>query len=194
MLIKILTFIIGVILMGEELTADEKIVIAGGCFWCIEGVYSQTKGVKSAISGYANGQTPNPTYKAVCAGTTGYAEAVELVYDPKIISLEKILEIFWHIHDPTTLNRQGADVGTQYRSGIFYSNQKDKQRAEASKEAAQKSFSAKIVTQIEPLKNWYKAEEYHQNYFAKNPTQGYCQAVVAPKVIKFRDKFEGLAK
>jgi len=180
--------------MNSEVLMAEKITIAGGCFWCVEGVYSSMRGVTAAISGYTNGKTQNPTYKEVCTGATGYAEAVQISYDPKIIKLEKILEVFWRIHDPTTLNRQGADTGTQYRSGIYYENEAQKKAAEASKEEAQKKFGAKIVTEIEPLKIFHKAEEYHQNYFAKNPTQGYCQAVVAPKVEKFRESFKDLAR
>ncbi len=152
------------------------------------------RGVISATSGYANGNTPNPTYKAVCKGDTGYAEAVKIEFDADTVSLEQILEVFWHIHDPTSLNRQGADVGTQYRSGIYYSNEAQKIIIEASLREAQEMFLAPIVTEVEPLKNWYDAEEYHQNYFAKNPNQGYCQAVVAPKVIKFREKFKDLVK
>lgn len=185
--------LIGVLMSGEVLTA-ENITIAGGCFWCVEGVYSSMKGVTTAISGYANGKTQNPTYKEVCTGATGYAEAVQISYNPKIVKLEKILEVFWRIHDPTTLNRQGVDTGTQYRSGIYYENEAQKKAAETSKAEAQKKFGAKIVTEIEPLKIFHKAEEYHQNYFAKNPTQGYCQAVVAPKIEKFRESFRELAR
>lgn len=170
------------------------ITLAGGCFWCIEAVYSGMRGVLSATSGYANGNTPNPSYKAVCSGDTGYAEAVKVEFDVAEVSLEQILEVFWHIHDPTSLNRQGADVGTQYRSGIYYADEAQKTTIKASLKEAQKMFSQKIVTEIEPLKNWYEAEEYHQNYFVNNPSQGYCQAVVAPKVIKFMEKFEDMVK
>ncbi len=172
----------------------ENIILAGGCFWCIEAVYSGTRGVASAISGYANGNTPNPTYKAVCGGDTGYAEAVKVEFDADIISLEQILEVFWHIHDPTSLNRQGADVGTQYRSGIYYEDEAQKALIEASKAKVQDGLSTKIVTEICPLKNWFEAEDYHQNYFENNPYQGYCMAVVAPKVVKFRENFKGLIK
>lgn len=170
------------------------ITLAGGCFWCIEAVYSGMRGVLSATSGYANGNTPNPSYKTVCTGDTGYAEAVKVEFNEEIVNLEKILEVFWHIHDPTSLNRQGADVGTQYRSGIYYADESQKAAIEASLAKAQKMFSQNIVTEVVPLKNWYEAEEYHQNYFANNPYQGYCQAVVAPKVVKFMDKFEDMAK
>ncbi len=170
------------------------ITLAGGCFWCVEAVYSGMKGVIRAVSGYANGNMSNPTYQAVCSGNTGYAEAVKVEFDTDIVSLEQILEVFWHIHDPTSLNRQGADVGTQYRSGIYYEDESQKAAIEASLAKAQKMFSQKIVTEVEPLKNWYEAEEYHQNYFLNNPYQGYCQAVVAPKVMKFLEKFGELAK
>jgi len=172
----------------------DSIILAGGCFWCIEAVYSGMQGVTKAISGYANGHTPNPTYRAVCTGETGYAEAVKVEFDSDAVSLERILEVFWHIHDPTTLNRQGADKGTQYRSAIYYEDIAQKATIEKSATEAQKMFSQNIVTQVAPLESWYEAEEYHQNYFVKNPNQGYCQAVVAPKVVKFREKFGELAK
>lgn len=172
----------------------DSITLAGGCFWCVEAVYSGMRGVIGATSGYANGDTPNPTYKAICGGDTGYAEAVKIEFDTSMISLEQILEVFWHIHDPTTPNRQGADVGTQYRSGIYYSDEAQKAAIEGSLAKAKGMFSAPIVTEIEPLKNWFEAEEYHQNYFVKNPYQGYCMAVVAPKVMKFREKFEDMVK
>ncbi|MGE4398908.1 MAG: peptide-methionine (S)-S-oxide reductase MsrA [Campylobacterales bacterium] len=177
-----------------SLSKPSSIILAGGCFWCIEAVYSGMRGVLSATSGYANGNTPNPSYKAVCTGETGYVEAVKVEFDVAEVSLEQILEVFWHIHDPTSLNRQGADVGTQYRSGIYYADEAQKAVIEASLTNAQKMFSQKIVTEVEPLKNWYDAEEHHQNYFANNPYQGYCQAVVAPKVVKFMDKFEDMVK
>jgi len=169
--------------------ALKNITLAGGCFWCIEAVYSGMRGVVLATSGYANGDTPDPTYKAVCGGDTGYAEAVKVEFDTDIVSLEQILEVFWHIHDPTTLNRQGADAGTQYRSGIYYADEAQKAVIEASLAKAKGMFTEPIMTEIEPLTNWHEAEEYHQNYFVKNPNQGYCQAVVAPKVVKFRKKF-----
>ena len=167
----------------------EKIVVAGGCFWCVEGVFSRTKGVLRAISGYANGDTPNPDYKAVCTGATGYAEGVMIEYTPDEISLERILDIFFAIHDPTTLNRQGADIGTQYRSGVFFEDEADRHIILKSLESAQKNRQNQIVTVVEPLKNWFEAEDYHQEYFANNPYQGYCMAVVAPKIDKFVSKF-----
>lgn len=166
-----------------------SIVLAGGCFWCIEAVYSRMQGVISATSGYANGDTPNPTYEAVCMGKTGYVEAVKVEFDASIVNLEQILDVFWHIHDPTTLNRQGADTGTQYRSGAYYVDETQKTVIEKSVSEAQTIFSQEIVTEVGPLKNWYEAENYHQNYFIKNPNHGYCRVVVAPKVMKFREKF-----
>ena len=172
----------------------EKIVVAGGCFWCVEGVFSRTKGVLRAISGYANGDTPNPDYKAVCTGATGYAEGVMIEFCPDEITLESILDIFWAIHDPTTLNRQGADIGTQYRSGVFFVDEGQKETIFHSLGSAQKSFKDKIVTVVEPLKNWFEAEGYHQGYFSKNPYQGYCMAVVAPKIDKLISKFPELSK
>lgn len=172
----------------------QNIVVAGGCFWCTEAVYQNMQGIQKVTSGYANGLTPNPTYKAICGGNTGYAEAVKIEFDADIANLEQILEVFWHIHDPTSLNRQGADVGTQYRSGIYYTNEAQKAVIKASLAEAQKMFTKAIVTEVEPLKNWYEAEEYHQNYFANNPHQGYCMAVVAPKVMKFKSSFVDFLK
>lgn len=163
--------------------------LAGGCFWCIEAIFGGMRGVVRATCGYANGKTPNPSYKDVCTGKTGYAEAVKVEFDADMVSLEQILDVFWHIHDPTTLNRQGADIGTQYRSGIYYTDEAQKAVIEASLAKAKGMFAKPIVTEIEPLKNWFEAEEYHQNYFVKNPNQGYCQAVIAPKVMKFREQY-----
>ncbi|OYT72514.1 MAG: peptide-methionine (S)-S-oxide reductase [Chloracidobacterium sp. CP2_5A] len=169
----------------------EVAVLAGGCFWCLEAVYLAMRGVEKVVSGYANGQTPNPTYRQVCSGETGYAEVVEVTFDPRLISYRDVLNVFFAIHDPTTLNRQGADVGTQYRSGIYYLTPEQRATAEAvvAELTAQKAFDAPIVTEIEPLRNFYPAESYHQDYFARNPYQPYCMAVVAPKVAKFRQRF-----
>ncbi len=169
----------------------ETATLAGGCFWCLEAVFDQLKGVVSVESGYSNGHTPNPTYRQVCDGGTGYAEAVRVTFDPAIISYKDLLNIFFAIHDPTTLNRQGNDVGEQYRSGIYYHSQEQKETAEAliRELEAQKIWGAPIVTEVEPAKNFYVAEDYHQEYFARNPSQPYCQAVVAPKVAKFRKQF-----
>ncbi|WP_345970416.1 MULTISPECIES: peptide-methionine (S)-S-oxide reductase MsrA [Sulfurimonas] len=169
--------------------AKEVALLGGGCFWCIEAVYRRVKGVSSAISGYAGGETEHPDYRAVCSGTTGHAEVVEVTFDPDVISFGEILDIFWVIHDPTTLNRQGADVGTQYRSVIYYQNDVQKAEAEAAIAEAQAGFSDPIVTELSPAPTFYPAEAYHQNYFDLNPQQGYCQVVIAPKVQKFMQTF-----
>jgi peptide-methionine (S)-S-oxide reductase len=174
-------------------TQLETATLAGGCFWCLEAVYDQLKGVVDVVSGYSNGNSsiPNPTYQAVCSGRTGYAEVVQIKYDPNIVSFRDLLNIFFTIHDPTTLNRQGADVGTQYRSAIFYHTPEQKAIAEQTiAELTQQGiFNNKIVTEIAPVENYYAAEDYHQEYFATNPNQGYCQFVVAPKVAKFRKQY-----
>ncbi len=171
---------------------DEAVVtLAGGCFWCTEAVYEQMKGINDVVSGYIGGTVKNPDYKAVCTGTTGHAEAVEIYYDPTITTYEEILEVFFKTHDPTTLNKQGADEGTQYRSAIFYHDDAEKQKAEAyiAKLNASKEFDRPIVTTLEPATEFYAAEEYHQDYFRKNPNAGYCQAVVKNKVRKFQRTF-----
>jgi peptide-methionine (S)-S-oxide reductase len=167
----------------------EKALLGGGCFWCIEAVYNRVKGVESAISGYAGGANPNPTYRDICTGTTGHAEVVEITYDADIISFSELLDIFWVIHDPTTLNYQGGDRGTQYRSVIFYQDEEQKEAAKASARIAQGEFRDPIVTELSPAPEFFEAEEYHQEYYVNNSTQGYCQAVVAPKVQKFMMKF-----
>ena len=173
--------------------ATELATLGGGCFWCTEAVYQLMPGVKSVVSGYAGGSKENPTYKEVCQETTGHAEVIQVEFDPKIISYEKVLETFWEAHDPTTLNRQGADVGTQYRSIILYHNDAQKAAAEKSKAQAQKNFNNPIVTEIVPLKKFYKAEGYHQDYYSNNPSQGYCRAVIRPKVEKFEKKLKQTA-
>jgi len=164
----------------------EIAVLGGGCFWCTEAVYLEAKGVSRVESGYTGGQQPDPTYEQVCAGTTGHAEVVRLEFDPGVIGYRDILEIFFTIHDPTTLNRQGNDVGTQYRSVIYY--QSPEQEATARQVMAEMAhvWDAPIVTELAPAQRYYKAEDYHQNYFAQHPLQGYCAFVVAPKVTKFR--------
>lgn len=167
-------------------TKTETLVLGGGCFWCLDATYRLVPGVKDVVSGYAGGFVPNPTYKAVCSGETGHAEVVKVVYDPALVSLEKLLEFFWTVHDPTTLNYQGNDHGTQYRSIILYTSEAQKAAAEKSISAEQKKLSDKIVTELAPLKEFYAAEDYHQDYFRKNPGQGYCQFVVKPKVLKAR--------
>jgi peptide-methionine (S)-S-oxide reductase len=166
----------------------EIAVVGGGCFWCTEAVFQRLPGVKSVTSGYAGGQTENPTYEQVCSGTTGHAEVIQIEFDPQKISYETLLEHFWDAHDPTTLNRQGADVGTQYRSIILYKDDGQKAAAEKSKAEAQKKFRNPIVTEIVPLKTFYKAEEYHQDYYDQNPNQGYSRAVIRPKLEKLENK------
>lgn len=172
-------------------TSTDTITLGGGCFWCLDAIYRNTRGVLSVVSGYAGGFTPNPTYQAVCSGLTGHAEVVQVTFDPQIIPLDAILAIFFTIHDPTTLNRQGADVGTQYRSAIFYHTAEQEAAARAAiKQVEQaKIWSNPIVTEVKSLNAFYPAEEYHQNYFAKNPGQGYCRAVIAPKLYKFRQHY-----
>lgn len=167
----------------------EKALVGGGCFWCIEAVYNRLEGVQRALSGYAGGSRKNPSYEQVCSGATGHAEVVEITYDPEIISYEEILDIFWAIHDPTTLNAQGADRGTQYRSVIYYYDEAQKEKAEGSMAKAQKSLSTPIVTELSPAPEFYKAEGYHQDYYTEHPTQGYCHVVIAPKLEKFMKKF-----
>jgi peptide-methionine (S)-S-oxide reductase len=169
-------------------STTERITFGGGCFWCIEAVFARLDGVKSAVSGYAGGKVANPTYRQVCGGDTGHAEVVQIAFDPSQTSFEKMLEVFWAAHDPTTLNRQGGDVGTQYRSVIFYENEQQKAAAEKSKAAAQKDFSAPIVTEIVPLQKFYPAEDYHQDYFELNGREPYCQVVIAPKLRKLIEK------
>lgn len=165
----------------------------GGCFWCLEAVFQRLKGVKSVASGYAGGKTPNPTYEAVCSGTTGHAEVVQLEFDPKEVGYDKLLELFWAAHDPTTLNRQGADRGTQYRSVVLYENDEQKAAAEKSKSQAQPEFKDPIVTEIAPLTTFYKAEAHHQNYFNANGGKNqYCTVVIRPKLQKLLQK--GLIK
>jgi methionine-S-sulfoxide reductase len=173
-----------------------KATFAGGCFWCTEAVYAEIKGVEGVTSGYIGGKVPNPTYKDVCTGLTGHAEAIEIEYDPAVVPFEKLLEVFFATHDPTTLNRQGADVGTQYRSGIFYHDDEQKRIAEEviAKLNAARIFPGKIVTEVTAESTFYPAEDYHQDYFAKNPFQPYCQAVAAPKVQKVRKVFKDLVK
>ena len=174
----------------------ETISLAGGCFWCLQPVFQELRGVERVEVGYSGGKVQNPSYEMVCTDTTGHAEAVQIVFDPTIVSLVEILRIFFTVHDPTTLNRQGADFGTQYRSAVFYSN--DEQKAAAQKVIGElqdaKLWAHPFVTELSPLSAFYLAEEYHQDYFRKNPTAGYCRAVVAPKVAKFRKQFSGRLK
>jgi peptide-methionine (S)-S-oxide reductase len=175
--------------MNNAPTSTQTAVLAGGCFWCLEAAYQLVKGVKSVTSGYAGGHVKDPSYEQVSSGTTGHAEAVRIEYDPKTITYLQLLEMFWVIHDPTTKDRQGHDVGPQYRSVIFYEHDWEHERAEASKAAAQKLMDAPIVTEIVPLEHFYKAEDYHQNYFRDHPEAAYCQAVINPKLTKLKAKF-----
>jgi peptide-methionine (S)-S-oxide reductase len=169
----------------------EVTTLGGGCFWCLEAVYDQLKGVTDVVSGYSGGHVPKPSYQLVCTGTTGHAEVVQVTFDPAVISFEDILNVFFTIHDPTTLNRQGADVGPQYRSVIFYHSPDQQTTAERKIEElnAEGLWNDPIVTQVVPFEEFYSAEDYHQEYFARNPNQGYCQVVIAPKVAKFRKKY-----
>ena len=174
----------------------QTIVLGGGCFWCIEAVYVQVRGIEDVESGYSNGQVAQPSYEQVCSGRTGCNEVVKLTYDPAQISTREILEIFFVVHDATTLNSQGNDVGTQYRSGIYYTTDDQKQVAQdiIKEMGKQGFFSKKIVTEVLPLENYWPAEDYHQDFFENNPDQGYCMAVAGPKVAKFRKTFSRLAK
>lgn len=180
--------------MGQEqrqmnhYDGKEVATLAGGCFWCLEAIFNEVKGIEKVVSGYMGGKTIDPSYSEVCTGTTGHVEAVHLTFDPKRISFEQILRIFFSIHDPTTLNRQGADVGSQYRSGIFYHNEEQKAVAEQviQELSTANVLDAPIVTEVVPFNKFYTAEDYHQKYFEKNPEQAYCQTMIAPKLAKFR--------
>ena len=180
--------------MANEKT--EQALLGGGCFWCLEAVFEQLRGVQKVESGYAGGTVPNPTYKAVCTGATNHAEVVRITFEPSVISFRELLEVFFATHDPTTLNRQGADVGTQYRSVIFYYTNEQKEAANAvmADLTAQHVFSGPIVTKVEPAPEFYKAEDYHQGYYRANPMQGYCQAVINPKLAKARKAFAAKLK
>ena len=176
--------------------ATDTAIFGNGCFWCTEAIFQQLEGVITVESGYSGGTVPNPSYEAVCTGETGHAESLRIVYDPKKISYDELLEVFWQTHDPTTLNRQGNDIGTQYRSVIFYHNNEQKQKAEKYKVELDKSgaFPNPIVTEIVPEKPFYKAEDYHQNYFNEHGSQPYCQLVIRPKVEKFQKVFKNKIK
>lgn len=174
----------------------EKATFGSGCFWCTEAVFQQLKGVKSCVSGYSGGKTENPTYQEVCTGTTGHAEVIQVTYDPKVVSYVDLLEVFWKTHDPTTLNRQGADHGTQYRSVIFYHNESQQKLANEYLKKLDDSgaFDKPIVTEIAPIKEFYAAEDYHQNYYRNNPENSYCSAVIKKKVAKFKSVFKDKLK
>ncbi|QNE47247.1 peptide-methionine (S)-S-oxide reductase MsrA [Glaciihabitans sp. INWT7] len=167
----------------------QTFVLAGGCFWCLDAVYRTLRGVSDVVSGYTGGVTKNPDYDAVCTGMTGHAEAVEVTFDPEIIPADVILDVFFSLHDPRQLNRQGNDVGTQYRSAMFYADDAQKQQFETARDRASEYWDGGLVTEISPLGTWYEAEKYHQDFFAKNPGQGYCMAVALPKVNKIRKSF-----
>ena len=179
--------------MNQE---NQTATFGGGCFWCVEAVYLELNGVISVTSGYAGGKRENPTYEQICSGATGHAEVVQIVFDASKISFDELLEVFWKLHDPTTLNRQGADVGTQYRSVIFYHNDEQKMLAEKYKKELDTSgaYNQPIITEISPYTKFYNAEKYHQNYFINNPNQPYCSFVVQPKVDKFRKDFKDKLK
>jgi len=166
----------------------ETATLAGGCFWCLEAAFQDLKGVESVQSGYAGGRVANPSYEDVCTGTTGHAEVVQITFDPQVVTFEDLLHVFFTIHDPTTVNRQGADVGTQYRSAIFYHSPEQKATAERviAELQAEKLWDEPVVTELKPLEAFYPAEEYHRDYYRRNPNQGYCRAVIAPKVAKVR--------
>jgi len=174
----------------------EVATLAGGCFWCLEAVYERLRGVERVVSGYTGGELANPSYQQVCTGTTGHAEVVQITFDPAVVSFREVLDVFFGIHDPTMLNRQGADVGTQYRSAIFYHSPEQRRIAEEAiaELNAAGHWDRPIVTQVVPLARFYPAEDYHQGYFRANPGQGYCQAVVAPKMAKFRKQFAAKLK
>ena len=174
----------------------EIATLANGCFWCTDAIFSRVKGIKSVIPGYSGGKTSNPSYEQVCTGKTGHAETIQMEYDPKIISFEKILDIFWYTHDPTTLNRQGNDVGTQYRSAIFYHDENQKNIAEKSKEELEKEgvFKNPIVTEIIPFSNFYPAEDYHKEYYENNHNAPYCSFVIDPKIQKLLQKYSDKIK
>jgi peptide-methionine (S)-S-oxide reductase len=176
--------------MGTS-SRKEIATLGGGCFWCLEAVYDELNGVKEVVSGYAGGPLPNPSYEAVCSGTTGHAEVVQVTFDPQVISFKEILEVFFVIHDPTTLNRQGADVGTQYRSAIFYHTPEQQATAKQviQELTAQGLWKSPIVTEVVPLTAFYPAEDYHQQFFQQHPEQLYCQFVISPKIAKFRKAF-----
>ncbi len=174
----------------------QTVTLAGGCFWCTEAIFDRLKGVQSVMPGYANSKVANPSYQAVCTGKTGAAEAVQITYDPAVMPYETLLEIFWHLHDPTTLNRQGNDIGTQYRSGVYYQNDEEKQTALAVKAEVEKSGAYKkpIVTEIVPFTNFYPAEDYHKDYYERNRSQSYCQFVIDPKVQKLLKEYRNELK
>lgn len=173
-------------MMDNKNVKFEQATIANGCFWCTEAIFEDIEGVIDVVSGYSGGEIDNPSYEEVCSGNTGHAECVQITFDPEKIKFEELLDIFWKTHDPTSLNRQGADIGSQYRSVIFYQNDEQKRIAEQSKNAVSKYYEKPIVTEIVPLKRFYKAEDYHQDYYKRNPNAAYCRFVIAPKIEKLK--------
>jgi len=169
----------------------QKFVLAGGCFWCLDAVYRVLRGVESVVSGYTGGQSSDPSYESVCTGRTGHAEAVAVTFDPEVIPADVILDVFFTLHDPRQLNRQGADVGTQYRSAMYYTDDAQRELFETARDRAAELWDGGVVTEISPLGEWFEAESYHQDFFAKNPGQGYCMAVAVPKVNKVRKSYAG---
>lgn len=182
--------------MSENINELETATFGSGCFWCTEAVFDMVYGVREVVSGYTGGQTENPTYEQVCSGNTGHAEAVQITFDPKVISYDELLKIFWKTHDPTTLNMQGNDVGTQYRSAIFYHTESQKETASNCKVELDKTgaWDNPIVTEVVPVSKFYKAENYHQKYFENNPNQAYCSFTIAPKIAKFENAFKNILK
>jgi peptide-methionine (S)-S-oxide reductase len=172
----------------------DTIILGGGCFWCLDAVYSNVRGVLDVVCGYSGGSVENPTYEAVCSGTTGHAEVIKIEFDSKLINIKEILEIFWGIHDPTTLNRQGSDKGTQYRSIVLYSDEEQKRIVNESMLEAQRYWEEKIVTEIKQLDKFFAAEEYHQDYFLHNPEMAYCQIIINPKLAHFKKEFKKYLK
>ena len=181
---------------NQNMNDMEIATFGGGCFWCTEAIFKELKGVESVTSGYSGGEIINPSYREVCTGKTGHAEVIEIEFDPNLISFQDLLKVFWETHDPTTLNRQGADIGTQYRSVIFYHNDQQKETAEKIKQKLNEEnvFDKPVVTEISPWKNFFKAENYHQDYYENNSNQGYCQFVIVPKLEKFRKIFKDKLK
>ena len=185
---------------NKDMTDDSEhlaqATLGAGCFWCVEAIFEEVKGVKSVVAGYAGGEITNPSYRQVSSGNTGHAEVTRITFDPSVVSFEQLLEVFWHTHNPTTKNRQGADVGPQYRSVIFYHNDEQKEIAQKSLKKTDSSdlWDDPIVTEVEPISNYSKAENYHQNYYANNPNAGYCTVVIAPKLKKFRKEFSHMLK
>jgi peptide-methionine (S)-S-oxide reductase len=190
-----LSIFLVLLLFTENIDTNNKTMetatFGGGCFWCTEAIFKEVKGVGSVTSGYSGGEIVNPSYREVCTGRTGHAEVIEIDFDPAVVSFEELLEIFWSTHDPTMLNRQGNDVGTQYRSVVFYHNEQQKETAEKLKKKLndENIFGKPVVTEISPWKNFFRAEEDHQDYYENNPNQGYCQFIIVPKLDKFRKIF-----